>query len=530
MRLDIKRSIVLVSILLIFIIGFATNQNVYSEDPLTVSTDKPAYTDGEIILVSGKVGYIFENYPVSLNVFDPNGKLVTLQQIDVDSDRNFSTTFVTGGPAWETFGVYTIKVLYVNQARTAETTFQYEELRSQFTDNDSDGVPDSEDKCPSYVEKYNGYLDDDGCPDILRIKPPFQKELLNGDEYIPIVYSFNFTKKPLMAISFGENNYEQFQKVIPSVKNGIKMWTDPLEQKFGMDWSVDFVIITPQKQLQVKPDLIFNIETVESNEKCLENQGWSSQPIDYDPVKKIYKARIPVNIYHCYKLETLEDAELFSWLPQVSYEPASAHEFFHALGFGHTYNKEVDFMCGASEGISCPQREFTTEERDKQKIISDFDLTAIAYLYGVDGFQNPNKSVFSDSKFTADDYLNFDVSTYTTTSVPTTPTIPSQSKTVLPEWIKNNAKWWSEGSIGDNDFLSGVEYMIKENIMVIPDLTEEVTQMELKDEKRAMGMEREQNVPDWVRNNAGWWADGLISEDDFLNGIKYLVEKGIIKI
>ncbi len=40
----------------------------------------------------------------------------------------------------------------------------------------------------------------------------------------------------------------------------------------------------------------------------------------------------------------------------------------------------------------------------------------------------------------------------------------------------------------------------------------------------------EEKVPDWVKNNAGWWADGLISEDDFLNGIKYLVEKGIIKI
>jgi len=44
--------------------------------------------------------------------------------------------------------------------------------------------------------------------------------------------------------------------------------------------------------------------------------------------------------------------------------------------------------------------------------------------------------------------------------------------------------------IGDSDFTSGIQFMIKENIMIIPDLPEEVTQMELKDEKRAMGMER----------------------------------------
>jgi len=106
---------------------------------------------------------------------------------------------------------------------------------------------------------------------------------------------------------------------------------------------------------------------------------------------------------------------------------------------------------------------------------------------------------------------------------------PSESKTKIPDWIRNNAKWWSEETISDNDFTSGIQFLIKENIMVIPDLPED-TQMELKDEKRAMGLEREQYVPDWVRNNAGWWADGLISDDDFVSGIKYLVEQGIIRV
>jgi len=106
---------------------------------------------------------------------------------------------------------------------------------------------------------------------------------------------------------------------------------------------------------------------------------------------------------------------------------------------------------------------------------------------------------------------------------------PSESKAKIPDWIRNNAKWWSEETISDNDFTSGIQFMIKEKIMVIPDLPED-TQMELKDEKRAMGLEREQQVPDWVRHNAGWWADGLISDDDFVSGIKYLVEQGIIRV
>lgn len=35
-------------------------------------------------------------------------------------------------------------------------------------------------------------------------------------------------------------------------------------------------------------------------------------------------------------------------------------------------------------------------------------------------------------------------------------------------------------------------------------------------------------IPDWVRNNAGWWADGLISDDDFTMGIQWLIHNGII--
>ena len=37
-------------------------------------------------------------------------------------------------------------------------------------------------------------------------------------------------------------------------------------------------------------------------------------------------------------------------------------------------------------------------------------------------------------------------------------------------------------------------------------------------------------VPDWIRNNAKWWAEGQITEDDFVTGIEFLVKQGIIKV
>lgn len=88
----------------------------------------------------------------------------------------------------------------------------------------------------------------------------------------------------------------------------------------------------------------------------------------------------------------------------------------------------------------------------------------------------------------------------------------------IPSWIKNNAKWWSEGTISDSDFTTGIQYMINENIMVISGLPEQAAEA------------TQEQVPQWIRNNAGWWANGLISDNDFVSGIKYLVEQGIIQV
>ncbi|MBI1828054.1 MAG: hypothetical protein HY222_04095 [Thaumarchaeota archaeon] len=87
---------------------------------------------------------------------------------------------------------------------------------------------------------------------------------------------------------------------------------------------------------------------------------------------------------------------------------------------------------------------------------------------------------------------------------------------IIPQWIKNNAKWWSEGQIGDSDFIKGIQYLMQNGIMKIPALTTNTSQSN--------------QIPKWVKNNAGWWADGTISDNDFVLGIQYLVSEGIINI
>jgi len=102
------------------------------------------------------------------------------------------------------------------------------------------------------------------------------------------------------------------------------------------------------------------------------------------------------------------------------------------------------------------------------------------------------------------------------TTTPTPKPIPEQKSISIPDWVQNNAGWWAEGLIDDSDFASGIEFMIKEGIIQVP-LTE----------KQQDG---ESVIPDWVKNNAGWWAEGLISDKDFAGGLQFLIANGIISV
>jgi phosphonate transport system substrate-binding protein len=37
-------------------------------------------------------------------------------------------------------------------------------------------------------------------------------------------------------------------------------------------------------------------------------------------------------------------------------------------------------------------------------------------------------------------------------------------------------------------------------------------------------------IPDWIKNNAGWWVEGTVDDTTFLNGITFLIENGIINV
>jgi len=94
---------------------------------------------------------------------------------------------------------------------------------------------------------------------------------------------------------------------------------------------------------------------------------------------------------------------------------------------------------------------------------------------------------------------------------------PDYSIIKIPEWVKNNAKWWADGLIDDKTFVSGIQFLIKEKILNV-------------DTIQSTTSNTNSQVPQWIKTNADWWARGLITDGDFLKGIEYLVKNNIIDV
>jgi len=100
-----------------------------AEDIVTVATDSSSYEEGEMISVSGSVSdYVesdpFKNFDVTIKLIAPNGNIVSISQIPLNTDGSYSTFIPAQGPLWKFDGDYTISVSHGSD-RNASTTFTF---------------------------------------------------------------------------------------------------------------------------------------------------------------------------------------------------------------------------------------------------------------------------------------------------------------------------------------------------------------------------------------------------------------------
>ena len=88
-------------------------QPISADDGITIETDSDVYNHSSVIILTGYITAIDQNeVPVTIMVISPNGNIATIDQVSVNADGVFSTSFNTSGAMMKYDGTYQIKAVY----------------------------------------------------------------------------------------------------------------------------------------------------------------------------------------------------------------------------------------------------------------------------------------------------------------------------------------------------------------------------------------------------------------------------------
>jgi len=92
-------------------------------DTISLSTNGDIYYDGDHVVVFGSVNTIFEDMPITIQIYYESN-LIGIAQPDVAADGTFVGSFYATGSKWKDEGTYVVRVQYT-PTQIAETTFEF---------------------------------------------------------------------------------------------------------------------------------------------------------------------------------------------------------------------------------------------------------------------------------------------------------------------------------------------------------------------------------------------------------------------
>ena len=96
-----------------------------SISPITVTTDRQSYEDGDKILIFGSTRDYVPNTPITTIIRNPLGNVVMISQLPLFANKTYSTVVIPGGILWQMGGTYEVYVTFGNEAKSAKITFQF---------------------------------------------------------------------------------------------------------------------------------------------------------------------------------------------------------------------------------------------------------------------------------------------------------------------------------------------------------------------------------------------------------------------
>jgi hypothetical protein len=399
-----------------------------------------------------------------------------------------------------------------------------------------------------------------------------------GDEYIKFYYAFDFPKRPIVVIVPSPTSFDKVKSHIIPVQEGLLMFENQMTEKYGGNWKIKFEVIEPgDNYSSIEPDVIMNIVTEYEDEGCFDSYGgWAD-----------LTGQKPVTVHIC-------SYNFGEKRHNIDVSATAAHEFIHAIGVGHTFGISGDMMCSMEDGVATCPEPLTSQSRVPTPLnlaavaelygtdgfkglnnVVEFeskfsgnlnwnsDTTNFTYDRDRDGIYDFDDSCPSVAE-TYNRYLDWDgcpdgeetiiISDTDHDGIanefdrcPTAAEIynkfqdedgcpdyikpsekpkkesiePEKSETIeIPDWIRTETKWWAVGSISDTQFTTkGVVYLIDNELLYL--------ESPIPDGK---SIYFGGNAPNKFKINAEAWADGEMTNTEFLEKIQFLIDFGFLRI
>ncbi|AFS80974.1 hypothetical protein NKOR_05440 [Candidatus Nitrosopumilus koreensis AR1] len=84
----------------------------------------------------------------------------------------------------------------------------------------------------------------------------------------------------------------------------------------------------------------------------------------------------------------------------------------------------------------------------------------------------------------------------------------------IPPWVKTYVQFWVKGEMSDDEFIDGIEYLITDELAALP--------------ANYVDSQRPDEIPKWVKDYARWWSTDKITDDDFIKAMTHLFRIGVI--
>jgi hypothetical protein len=445
-----------------------------STDNIIISPSDFVFRNGDYVTIIGMVKPSDKIKPIDLSITDPQGKVIYTYSFVPDKSGYVQTKILASGAIWNHFGVYQIFAKYENHVATS-SFLMLGELNIESKETTADVILNNK----KYSLNLRGTgvtiqdisVDMDSRSLILDVKireEPRLVEMLIPRQFFDS--RINNQDGKFVIIS-GDGNDLQYSEPLTSDDARLLLFQVPAGEINVKIIGTDFVNKPLGMQITVEESLKQNSkeQTDSSNNTTSQNPAINKQDIQNSSVQTKQKS-----------IPNFVDPKKDPW----SYVNRYNNEPKYKEWFDENF---PDISIYESVGLKKP--------------LSFVDLTKDPQSY-VNRYNNePTYKEWFDENFP--EYTIYDA-----VGIPT-------PKMKVPDWVKNNAKWWSDGQIDDNAFVQGVQYLVKEKIINVQ-----------KSQSSTISSEK---IPDWVKNNAKWWSDGVITEDDFLKGIEYLISKGIIR-